>query len=86
MPEMSESAEKKPPPKVSFRVTIYWRRKRGEPGLTNMQSRRLNLEQALNLIVDQIPDEALAIRNEGGKTVVVINWAKVPEEIANGTT
>lgn len=75
--------------KVSFRITTYWKRKRGEPGLTNMSSRRLQLGEALNWVMQELPDEAITVdhdfEGDNDKVTIVIDWAKVPEEIRAGT-
>jgi hypothetical protein len=70
---------------VTFRVTTYWKRKRNEPGLTQMASKRLTISQAIDWILAELPDEAWDVKNddEDGVTLT-IDWAKVPNEIRLG--
>jgi hypothetical protein len=81
---------------TTFRVTTYWKRKRSEPGLTQLASKRLDLGQALTWIIDELPDEAYQVTylNDKGKPLpeglfsdkvrLDIDWGKVPFEIRNG--
>lgn len=84
--------------KVSFRVTTYWKRKRNEPGLTQMNSKRLNIGQALNWILAELPDEAYEVTyiNSDGTDMpdddpspadrvrLEVDWSKVPAEVRDG--
>ncbi len=73
---------------VSFRVTTYKRLKRNEAGLTKIESRRLNLGDALDMVLAALPDEAVTITSDlddGHDSVtVVIDWLKVPTDIRAG--
>lgn len=73
-------------PKVSFRITTYWKRKRNEPGLTQMASRRLDLAQALKWITDELPDDAVDVSydSETDTGSYVIRWSQVPDEVKDG--
>ncbi len=75
-------------PKVSFRITTYWKRKRNEPGLTQMASRRLDLAQALKWVTDELPDESVDVSYdpETDTGSYVIRWKQVPDEVKNGLT
>ena len=74
--------------KVSFRITTYFKRPRGEPGLTQMASKRLSLGQTLDWVLGELPDDAVTITPdiEGDHDAVTlrIDWAKVPMEIRDG--
>jgi hypothetical protein len=73
--------------KVSFRVTTYFKRPRGEAGITQLNSCRLSLGDALNMVLNEIPGEAITIDHDGftGDIVtIVIDWPKVPDEIRYG--
>lgn len=73
------------PVPVEFKVTTYYKRRRGEPGLTQMASKRLVLGQALDWVLDELPDEAIIINNHNPDlTTVTIDWSKVPPEIRYG--
>lgn len=76
------------PAKVTFRVTTYFKRPRGQAGLTNLGSRRLCLSEALDWILAELPGDALTITPDtsGGNEVVTvrIDWAKVPAEVKDG--
>ncbi len=74
--------------KVSFRVTTYFKRPKGEPGITQLASRRVSLGEAVDWILTEIPEEAIEITpdEEGDNDAVTIriDWAKVPDEIRAG--
>jgi hypothetical protein len=80
---MSETA-----PKVSFTVTTYWKRPRGQPGLTRMGSRRLTLSEALDWVLAELPADAVTLAHDldDGRNVVTvtIDWGKVPMEARDG--
>ncbi len=93
---MSEVPQNKPP-KVTFRVVTYWKRKRGEPGLTQMDSKRVALPIALGWVLDELPVDAYTIvfLDTGGNPLpddvpgtdrvrIDIDWSKVPTEIYDG--
>lgn len=71
---------------VEFRVTTYWKRKRGEPGLTQMASQRLSVGEALDWVLAVLPDEAATVEpDETGQNVTIrICWDLVPPEIRTG--
>lgn len=69
---------------VTFRVTTYWKRKRGEGGLTQVASQRLMIGQALDWILGELPDEAWEVTEVDDKVTLVIDWNKVPAEIRIG--
>lgn len=74
------------PEAVTFTVSTYYKRPKGEPGLTTMGSVRIDLVQALNWILQELPDDALKIEEsepdtEFDLTTFVINWKKVPDYI-----
>lgn len=71
------------PVPVTFRITTYWKRKRGEVGLTQMQSHRLALGEALDWILRELPDEAIEI-TEGEQVTLRIDWSKVPHPVRAG--
>ena len=75
-------------PKVSFLVSTHWKLPRGQAGLTNMHSQRLNLGEAIDWILAELPEDAITITpetDEGDSVTIVIDWAKVPDEIRAGT-
>jgi hypothetical protein len=75
-------------PKVSFRVSTYYKLPRGQAGITHLDSQRLNLGEALDWIAAELPEDAVTITpetDEGDKVTIVIDWAKVPDEIRAGT-
>lgn len=76
--------------KVSFRVSTYWKRPRGEAGLTQVDSRRLSLGEALDWVLAELPEEAVTVTPgiEGDHDAVTlhIDWAKVPMEIRAGAS
>jgi len=69
---------------VNFRVTTYYKRKRNEPGLTQKASIRIDLGEALNWVLDELPDEAYGITHKDNVATLVIDWNLVPEEIRSG--
>lgn len=72
--------------KVSFRVTTYFKRPRGEAGITQLATRRVSLGEAVDWILNELPDDAVAIGHDLNADVVtiVIDWSKVPDEIRYG--
>lgn len=73
--------------RVSFQVTTYFKRPEGEAGITRLGSKRLNLGEAVDWILGELPEEAVVItpETEDGDTVTIrIDWAKVPGEIRAG--
>ena len=74
--------------KVSFRITTYWKRPRGESGLTRMGSHRMDIGRAIGWLVAELPDDSYEMRFDGAdadgsaaKTTIVIDWTKVPADI-----
>jgi hypothetical protein len=73
------------PPPVTFRVSTYWKRKRGEPGLTRMDSQRLVASQVIDWVLAEFPDDAVTITSvEPDSTVITIDWTRVRDEIRYG--
>lgn len=77
--------------KVSFRITTHWKRPRSEPGLTRLDSQRMDIGRALGWVLSALPEDSYEMRFEGqeadgsaAKTTVVIDWAKVPAEVKDG--
>lgn len=74
--------------KVSFRVATYYKRRRGETGVTRMESKRLALGEALDWVLNELPDAAVTLTpdTEGDHDAVTvrIDWTKVPAEIRDG--
>lgn len=79
---------------VTFVVTTYWKLAKGETGATQMKSRRLDVGQALNWLLNEMPDDAIRIvmldsqGNELPEETLTseyvrldIDWTKVPESI-----
>jgi hypothetical protein len=69
---------------VTFRVTTYWKRGRNEPGLTSMASQRLVISQALDWVLNELPDDAVTVTGDGNGCTVVIDWSRVPGAIRYG--
>jgi hypothetical protein len=73
---------------VSFRISTYWKRPRDEAGLTQLDSRRMSIGEALDWVLRELPDEAVTITPdvEGGHDAVTlrIDWSRVPDEIRAG--
>ena len=72
--------------KVSFQVTTYYKRPRGEAGITQMGTKRVSLGEAVDWILDELPDEAIKVDHDLNNDVatIVIDWARVPDEIRYG--
>lgn len=69
---------------LTFVITTYWKRARSQSGLTSMKSRRLAIGDALNWVLDELPEDAAAITHDGNTATLVIDWDKVPDEIRLG--
>jgi hypothetical protein len=72
--------------KVSFQVTTYYKRPRSEPGLTRVDSVRLSIGAALMWALRELPVEAwnAEFDKDANRSVITIDWAKVPAEIQDG--
>lgn len=68
---------------MSFRLSTYWKRGRGEEGPTSMDTRRISLEEALGHLLQQLTDDEFTVERRGTVTTIVIDWSKVPPEIRN---
>lgn len=84
------------PEAVTFIITTYRKLARNETGLTQMKSRRLDLGQALEWLINELPEDATRVvmidaqGNELPEETLTseyvrldINWLKVPESIRN---
>lgn len=66
------------PVKTTFRVTTYWKRPRGQPGLTQLASRRLTPVEALQWLLDALPEDAVTMVPGSGHVVMLnIDLAKI---------
>ena len=74
--------------KVSFRVATYWKLARGETGPTRMESKRLNLGEALDWILAELPEDAITItpdtEGDNDGVTIRIDWNKVDDDIRAG--
>jgi hypothetical protein len=66
--------------RVSFRVSSYYKRGRGEAGITSMESIRMDFRSALKWILEELPADAYSVMAapDGDKTVITINWDLIP--------
>lgn len=74
------------PESVSFTVGIYRKLAKDEVGLTSLTTRRIPLGTALEVICDELPDEAWTVTrpdDEGDVVNIRIDWSKVPDGIVN---
>lgn len=58
--------------KVTFRVTTYWKRPRGQTGITQLASRRLQPLEALQWVLDYLPDGAVTIAAGNGEALTLV--------------
>ena len=72
---------------VTFRITTYYKRKRNEAGLTQLASTRINMGQALDWLIAELPADAMRIGYSENREEVTftINWSKVPAQIRTGS-
>jgi hypothetical protein len=72
--------------RVTFQVTTYWKRPKGETGLTRAGSVRLSAGDALGWVLAELPGEAVTVDHDLNTDVatLVIDWSKVPYEIRDG--
>ena len=86
MPDTDTSTAAATAVPVDFRITTYWKRRRGEAGLTSMASRRLVLSETLDWILSELPDGAVTIEHDetGSNVAIRICWDLVPAEIRYG--
>jgi len=74
--------------RVSFCITTYFKRPRGEAGLTRLASNRLSLGEAIDWILAELPEDAVTItpdiEGDHDAVTVRVDWAKVPAEIRDG--
>ena len=71
------------PDAVSFRITTYTKLARGETGLTQMNSARICASEAIDWVLNELPEEAVTVSHDetGEVATTVIDWSKVPEFI-----
>ena len=77
----AQGEQEEPQVPVSFRVSTYWKLPRGTAGVTQVDSKRVSLPQALLLLFQQLSEQEMTLTDEGQVTTIVIDWSKVPEEI-----
>jgi hypothetical protein len=69
----------------TFRLSSYWKLPRGTTGLTRMDSKRLCASEALEWVLDGLPEDAVTVDENtdanGDVTTIRIDWSKVPAEI-----
>lgn len=66
---------------TTFRITTYWKRPRGQPGITQLASRRLTPAEALQWVLDELPEDAVsAIPGTGTLLVLTIDAAKLNDK------
>lgn len=73
---------------VEFRVTTYWKRRRNEPGLTRKDSQRLLLSEALDWVLNELPEGSVTVNHDTSTydiAMIRVDWSKVPAEIRYGT-
>lgn len=70
---------------ITFRLTTYRKLRQGEHGITSWSTKRVAASEALEVILGQLPEDALQIDlnsdANGDVTTVRIDWSKVPGEI-----
>lgn len=74
------------PENVTYRVSTYYKLAKGETGITNVSSRRLDAATALTWILDDLPEDAWDVSHGGSdgdwhKVTLTIDWAKVPDSV-----
>lgn len=69
------------PEAVSFRVTTYHKLAKGETGLTQLASARIDAGAALDWILAEFPDEAVTFTLDASKVTIAIDWAAVPDSL-----
>lgn len=57
---------------ISHRITTYFKLPKGETGLTQLGTKRINTLQALDWIIEHAPDGAFDVEPGGGDKVIVI--------------
>lgn len=72
---------------VWFRLGIRWKLPRGATGLTSLDSKGISAADALGVILDEFPDDAVTIdQDQDGlhdRVTIVIDWARVPDSLRN---
>ena len=71
------------PDAVTFRVTTYYKLAKGETGITQWDSQRLSVSQALDVIINEFPDEAVEVKAQPGQVTITIDWSKTPAALTN---
>lgn len=77
----TEQAQQRAQAPVSFRLSTYWKIPKGASGFTHVDSRRVSLPEALNLLLEQLSEEEATVTSDGMVSVITIDWSKVPAEI-----
>jgi hypothetical protein len=71
------------PEATTFRVTTYYKLARDEAGLTHIASQRVPASQALEWVLDELPEDAWSIEQDlnTDKVTISIDWSQVPDSI-----
>jgi hypothetical protein len=75
------------PEAVTFKITTYSKLAKGETGITQLGSLRVDAGTALMWILDELPDDAWDVQHEPsaepGWDVVTLrlDWSRVPDSI-----
>jgi hypothetical protein len=79
----AQEPQAEPAVPVSFRLSTYWKLGRDQAGVTHVDSRRIALSEVLDLALQQLSEDECTSETAGEVTTIVIDWAKVPQEIRN---
>lgn len=56
---------------ITHRIVTYFKRPKGEPGITQLGSQRLNTLEALNWVLSHMPDDAFTIDDTEAAALVL---------------
>jgi hypothetical protein len=69
------------PEATSFRITTYHKLAKDEAGITQLSSERVPASVAISWVLDELPEDAVTISNDGAYEVISIDWSLVPRSI-----
>jgi hypothetical protein len=64
-------------PIPTYRITTYIKIPRGQTGLTQLASKRLNVAQALDWLLSDLDADATTVSHDGDMTTIEIDWRQL---------
>lgn len=85
MPDTPDTAET--PVEVTYRVYTYYKRPKGQLGITSMDTIRINADRAIGWILSDFPEDSVKSDYDAAAdvTTITIDWQKAGPGMSNPT-